>query len=352
MVMRELEDARDTYILDRGAYDARTEKVSPGTPAALPAMPLDLPRNRLGLAQWLTDPSHPLTARVAVNRYWQLIFGRGLVLTTEDFGSQGSPPSHPELLDWLANRFIETGWDVQALLKTMVLSDAYRRDSDFTDETHRKDPENIFLARGPSAPLTAEMIRDSALAVSGLISEKIGGKSARPYELAVSFKPITPDTGEGLYRRSLYTFWKRTSPAPVMLVLDASTRDVCRVRRERTSSPLQAMVLLNGSQYVEAAQGAAAEVLSAVGKHATPEMRLTRLFRQLTGRTPTAMELPILTQLWSEQQADFAANPDAATKFLSTTKFEKPDSVDVVELAAMSVVAQAIMNLDDCLMKR
>jgi mono/diheme cytochrome c family protein len=352
MVMRELEDARDTYILDRGAYDARTEKVSPGTPAALPAMPLDLPRNRLGLAQWLTDPSHPLTARVAVNRYWQLIFGRGLVLTTEDFGSQGSPPSHPELLDWLANRFIETGWDVQALLKTMVLSDAYRRDSDFTDETHRKDPENIFLARGPSAPLTAEMIRDSALAVSGLISEKIGGKSARPYELAVSFKPITPDTGEGLYRRSLYTFWKRTSPAPVMLVLDASTRDVCRVRRERTSSPLQAMVLLNGSQYVEAAQGAAAEVLLAVGKHATPEMRLTRLFRQLTGRTPTAMELPILTQLWSEQQADFAANPDAATKFLSTTKFEKPDSVDVVELAAMSVVAQAIMNLDDCLMKR
>lgn len=352
MVMRELPELRKTHVLNRGVYNERKERVTPGTPAALPPMPDNAPPNRLGLAKWLTSPNHPLTARVAVNRYWQLLFGRGLVVTTEDFGSQGSPPSHPDLLDWLAQRFIDTGWDTKQLLKMIALSDAYRRDSRAVGGTEVKDPENIWLARGPAAPLTAEMIRDAALATSGLLSDKIGGEPAKPYELAVSFKPVKPDKGDGLYRRSLYTYWKRTAPAPVMLVLDASTRDVCRVRRERTSSPLQAMVLLNGPQYVEAAQGAAARVLEELGAGAPAEDRLVRLFRRLTSRTPDARELSVLERLYADQRETFAADKEAVSKYLSTGEFKEPEGIDRVEIAAMAIVAQAVMNLDDYLMKR
>jgi len=364
MVMRELPEPRATHLLERGAYDAPAERVDSGTPAALPPMPEDQPNNRLGLARWLTSPDHPLTARVAVNRYWQLVFGRGLVVTTEDFGSQGATPSHPELLDWLSRRFIDSGWDVKGLLKTIALSAVYQRDSDVSESTRSQDPENIWLARGPVAPLTAEMIRDSALATSGLLTNTIGGPPARPYELAVAFKPVTPDKGEGLYRRSLYTYWKRTSPAPVMLILDASTRDVCRVRRERTSSPLQAMVLLNGPQYVEAAQGAAAEVLTRLAgetdsiqptdddakSESKSELRL--LFRWLTSRTPTDAELTILNRLYEEQQKTFAADPNAIDEYLNIGEFHGSDSLDKVKLASLAIVAQAVMNLDDTLMKR
>ena len=229
MVMQELSEPRATHVLNRGLYDARLEQVSPGTPRALPPMAADAPANRLGLANWLTSRDHPLTARVAVNRYWQMIFGRGLVVTSEDFGSQGSPPSHPELLDHLAGEFIKSGWDVKQLLKKMVLSSAYRRDSTGTSESVAKDPENIWLSRGPIAPLTAEMIRDSALTTSGLLSRKIGGSPAKPYELAVSFKPVEHARGEGLYRRSLYTYWKRTGrlPQSMLVNFDASDREVC-----------------------------------------------------------------------------------------------------------------------------
>jgi len=352
MVMRELPQPRETHILDRGVYDARQERVWPGTPAALPPLPEGAPKNRLGLARWLTSPDHPLTARVAVNRYWQLLFGRGLVVTTEDFGSQGSLPTHPDLLDWLAKRFIDSGWDMKQLLKTMVLSNAYRRDSTGVDGSETKDPENIWLSRGPIAPLTAEMIRDSALAVSGLLSQKIGGQPAKPYELAVSFKPMKLDQGEGLYRRSLYTFWKRTAPAPVMLVLDASTRDVCRVRREQTNSPLQAMVLLNGPQYVEAAQGAAAKVLEIMGTEVSARRRLERLFLRLTGRVPTPQELSVLERLYAKQRQAFKANKTLVNKYLSVGEFQEPIDMDRVEVASMAIVAQAVMNLDDCLMKR
>ncbi len=352
MVMRELPKLRETHVLGRGMYDQPEELVTPATPESLPPMPEDLPRNRLGLARWLTNPEHPLTARVAVNRYWQLMFGRGLVVTTEDFGSQGTPPSHPELLDWLASGFIDSGWDVKELLKTIALSAAYQRDSDAVGEARRQDPDNIWLARGPAAPLTAEMIRDAALASSGLLSKKIGGPPARPYELAVAFHPSKPDQGEGLYRRSLYTYWKRTSPAPVMLVLDASTRDVCRVRRERTSSPLQAMVLLNGPQYVEAAQGAAAQVLGQLGSEATTTEQIQLLFRWLTSRSPSEREATVLMKLYDQQHAAFAADESSVKEYLDTGEFKATDVKDQVELASLAIVAQAIMNLDDCLMKR
>ncbi|TWU15715.1 Planctomycete cytochrome C [Allorhodopirellula heiligendammensis] len=352
MVMRELPEPRDTFVLGRGVYDQHQERVTAATPATLPPMDDDEPRNRLGLAHWLTRDDHPLTARVAVNRYWQLLFGRGLVKTTEDFGNQGTPPSHPELLDWLARGFIDSGWNVKGLLKTMVLSQAYQRDSDAVGDSRERDPENIWLARGPIAPLTAEMIRDSALAGSGLLSAKIGGPPARPYELAVAFKPVTPDHGEGLYRRSLYTYWKRTSPAPVMLVLDASTRDVCSVRRERTSSPLQAMVLLNGPQYVEAAQGAAAQVVEELGPDAAPEKRVTRLFQLLTSRTPTRLEASILTRLYHEQMQVFSDDKNAVGEYLGIGEFDAAEATDKLSVATLSIVAQAIMNLDDCLIKR
>ena len=360
MVMRELAEPRETHVLHRGVYDARRQRVGPGTPAALPAMAETAPPNRLGLAQWLTSPDHPLTARVAVNRYWQLLFGRGLVATTEDFGSQGSLPTHPELLDWLASDFIESGWDVKQLLKTMVLSQTYRQDSDALPEQIAQDPENVWLARGPVAPLTAEMVRDSALAVSGLLSESVGGPPAKPYEVAVSFKPIAHDRGAGLYRRSLYTYWKRTAPAPVMLVLDASTRDVCRVRRERTSSPLQALVLLNGPQYVESARGAAGEVLASARQdsvdneldEADRDAMIVTLYRKLTSRQPGEAERKVLCQLYERQYELFARDPAEANKYLSIGEAPVDESSDKLELAALSVIAQTVMNLDDYLVKR
>lgn len=352
MAMRELPVPRETYVLGRGVYDQREESVTPGTPAALPPMDEGAPRNRLGLADWLTRDDHPLTARVAVNRYWQLLFGRGLVKTAEDFGNQGTPPSHPELLDWLARGFIDSGWNVKQLLKTMVLTNVYQRDSDAARESRERDPENIWLSRGPISPLTAEMIRDSALASSGLLSRKIGGPPARPYELAVAFNPVTPDQGEGLYRRSLYTYWKRTSPAPVMLVLDASTRDVCSVRRERTSSPLQAMVLLNGPQYVEAAQGAAAEVLTELGTTAGPDQQVARIFQRLTGRAPSVPEAAILTRLYNEQLTVFSQDNIAVTQYLEIGEFKPTETPGKLQIATLAIIAQAIMNLDDCLIKR
>jgi len=356
MVMRELPRPRATHLLQRGAYDARGEAVSPGTPAALPPMANSAPANRLGLAQWLTSPDHPLTSRVAVNRYWQLLFGRGLVVTTEDFGSQGSLPTHPELLDWLASEFIQSRWNLKQLLKTMVLSKTYRQDSTAPADQTEKGPENIWLARGPAAPLSAEMVRDSALAISGRMNNQIGGPPAKPYEVSVSFKPIQHDQGAGLYRRSLYTYWKRTAPAPVMLVLDASTRDVCRVRRERTSSPLQALVLLNGPQYVEAARGAASEVLtnrSEPDAHdADRSHTIVTLYRKLTSRRPSEQEQAVLEQLAKRQQAWFAKAPAEADKYLAVGEAPLNPDVDKLELATLTVVAQAIMNLDDYLVKR
>ena len=350
MVMREMETPRPTYILDRGMYDSPADPVTSETPDVLPKYDAPETSNRLDLAKWLTNPNHPLTARVTVNRYWQLMFGRGLVSTSEDFGSQGQPPTHPELLDWLSRDFVANGWNVHRLLKQMALSATYRQSSDASPRAREIDPENLLLSHGPSYKLTAEMIRDNALAVSGLISPKIGGPSARPYDLAVSFKPIKHDKGENLYRRSVYTFWKRTAPAPVMMTLDASKRDVCRVKREETASPLQSLVLLNGPQFVEAARVAAENLLE---KHPNDLGALAiEAFRLFTSRQPDAREAEILSLLVNEQKAEFAKTPDKAKTFLATGDRKPKADLDTAELAAATVLVSTLMNFDESITKR
>ena len=350
MVMREMAEPKPCYILERGVYDARGEQVTAATPAALPSFPKDQPNNRLGLARWLTEPSHPLTGRVTVNRYWQMFFGRGLVRTPEDFGSQGAPPSHPELLDWLARDFIDHGWDLQHLIKTITLSATYRQSTTTDPKSREIDPENIYLARGTADRLSAEMIRDNVLATSGLLVQKIGGPPAKPYELAVSFKPRSPDKGEGLYRRSLYTWWQGTAPPPVMMTLDASKRDVCRVHRDVTDSPLQAFVLLNGPQFVEAARVMAAKLLL---KHpGAPEPLIIEAFRTLTSRPPDARETDILRALHDEQLAQFTATPAKAEALRKTGSSPPNKDIPAPNQAAATVLINAIMNLDEAVTKR
>ena len=354
MVMRDLPQRRPTYLLKRGAYDAPTVPVFPQTPAVFPPLPDDAPRNRLGLAQWLTDPGHPLTARVMVNRVWQMCLGRGLVETPEDFGSQGKPPTHPLLLDWLARDFIDHDWDVQRLLTQIVTSATYRQSSRLPapplSNPQSADPDNRLLARGPTYRLPAEMLRDNALAVSGLLVDKIGGPPVRPYELTESFKPVEKDTGEGLYRRSLYTYWKRTAPAPAMMALDASKRDICTVKRERTASPLQALVLLNDPQFVEAARLLAGRMLQEHGAATDPI--LTDMFRLLTSRRPNEQELSVLREMHAGQLDYFEQHPDAAVEFLQVGDTAADDELSGPQLAALAVVANALLNYDECVMKR
>ncbi len=350
MVMRDRLEPRQAYVLGRGAYDARTDPVEPGTPASLPPFPQSAPRNRLGLARWLTDPSHPLTARVTVNRVWQMLFGDGLARTPEDLGSQGEPPTHPDLLDWLAHDFAANGWDVKRLLKQVVTSATYRQSSVASEALRARDPDNRLLARGPSYRLPAEMIRDNALAVSGLLARKVGGKPARPYEVTESFKPVGRDRGEGLYRRSLYTFWKRTAPAPAMMALDASKRDVCSVRRERTASPLQALVLLNGPQYIEAARVLGQRLLEKHGDDV--DALVIETFRTLTSRRPRPEEIDVLRRLWSEQLAHFEAHAEQAEKLLATGDAPRNKDLRAARLAAAGVLASALMNFDECVVKR
>ena len=342
MVMKETPTPRTSYRLARGAYDARAEPVSLDTPKTLPPMPSEGPRNRLGLAQWLTAPEHPLTARVTVNRYWQMIFGRGLVSTPEDFGSQGKPPTHPELLDWLASDFMKNGWDVKRLMKTLVMSGVYRQQSLVPADAMAMDPENLLLSRAPRFRMPAEMIRDNALFTSGLLVDKIGGEPVKPYEVSVSFKPVKHAEGQGLYRRSLYTYWKRTSPAPVMIALDAVKRDVCMVKRDTTSTPLQAFIFMNDPQFVEAARVLAERVGN----------DLSAMFRSLTSRTPSAKELKVLESMLADQLEHFKKHTDQAKKFLETGERKLDEKTQVPELAALTVVANALMSYDECVMKR
>jgi hypothetical protein len=350
MVMEEMERPRPAYLLERGLYDARGEEVTAGTPAALPPFPKDQPNNRLGLARWLTDPAHPLTGRVTVNRYWQMFFGKGLVSTPEDFGSQGQAPSHPELLDWLARDFIDHGWDLHHLIKRITLSSTYRKSS-VTDPKNREiDPENIYLARGTTTRLSAEMIRDHALATSGLLVPKFGGPPVKPYEVAVSFKPAKPDKGEGLYRRSLYTWWKRTAPAPMMMTLNATKRDVCRVHREITDSPLQAFVLLNSPQFVEAARVMADKLLAKYPDE--PDALINEAFRSLTSRQPNPTESSILRSLYNEQFTIFEKEPAKATALLKTGDAQPSENFPAHQQAATTVLINAIMNFDEAVIKR
>ncbi len=346
MVMREREQPRKTYILERGVYDQRGEEVSPSTPAFLPALAKDAPKNRLGLAQWLTDPSHPLTARVAVNRYWQLMFGSGLVRTPEDFGNQGENPTHPELLDWLSRDFVDHGWDVHRLLKQIALSSTYRQSSRCSDDVRARDPENRFYSRGSSQRLSAEMIRDNALVTSGLLVEEVGGSPVKPYDVALAYTPMKVDQGDKLYRRSLYTFWKRTSPAPVMMTLNTPTREVCRLKREVTSTPLQALVMLNGPQFIEASRALAGKLLTRHGENF--DAVIDDAFELLTSRPPSEREQQILAEMYREQLEHFQQNPDDVSEFLAVGAADVQADVDEATLAAVTVMVNSIMNLDEC----
>jgi hypothetical protein len=358
MVMEELPHPRQAYVLARGSYDAPKDKpVKRITPAALPPFPKEAPSNRLGLARWLTDPAHPLTARVAINRYWQMFFGRGIVATTENFGLQGAVPTHPDLLDWLALDFIASGWDVKALCKKIVLSATYRQRSALSPKLRERDPDNVLLARGPSRRLSAEMLRDAALTGSGLLVRKIGGPPVKPHQPSGLWKgqnaflpEYVPDKGEGLYRRSLYTFWRRTSPPPNMLAFDVPSREVCVVRRQSTNTPLQPLVLLNDPQFVEAARGFGERMLGQKG--ATLSDQLTFAFRLAATRNPTDGELELLSGLYQRQLDLFRKDLDAARKYLRTRERPLAEEFDAAELAAAAVTANVILNLDAAIMIR
>jgi hypothetical protein len=355
MVMKELPSPRPTFVLRRGAYNAPTDPVSRNTPAVLLPLAPEWPRNRLGLARWVTDPKQPLTARVIINRWWQSIFGRGIVATPEDFGSQGQLPSHPEMLDWLARSLVDTGWNVKRLWRGIVTSATYRQASEGSPELLSRDPDNILLGRGPRFRLPAEMIRDHALAASGLLVGKLGGPPVKPYQPAGLWEEkanltYTRDQGEGSHRRSLYTFWKRTSPPPAMLTFDATTREVCAVKRLPTATPLQALVLLNDPQYVEAARALAQRAWHEGGKGLTD--RALFIVRTLIGRRPSEREMLALLALYHEQYDEFRSGRCDAQRLLAIGDAPRDPSIDPAECAALTVLAQAVLNFDETVMKR
>ncbi len=359
-VMQELPTPRPAHLLARGQYDAPKNDatiVPRSTPGFLPPFPENAPRNRLGLVRWLTLPDHPLTARVAVNRFWQVIFGQGLVATSENFGAQGAVPTHPELLDWLARRFINSGWNTRELLKTMVLSATYRQDSTWRPDLSQADPQNRLLGRGPSGRLPAEMIRDTALFASGLLEEKTGGPPVSPYlpgdlwRESNSMSPASRESvGGDLYRRSLYTVCKRTASMPNMTAFDAPSREVCVHARTPTGTPQQAFVLLNDPQFVESARVLGEKLLVDGGAERIQKIRFA--FCRAAGREPLPEETNLLAELWSEQTNFFRAEPDRATKLIAVGARKPNPVLDPTELAAATSVAQAILNLDAVVWKR
>ena len=358
-VMHERDEAAVAYLLNRGEYDQRRDKLTPGTPAALPPMAADLPRNRLGFARWLLQPENPLTARVTVNRFWQELFGAGIVRTTGDFGVAGEMPSHPELLDWLAVDFRESGWDVKRCFKLMVMSATYRQSATTTPGKIGKDPMNKLLAHGPRFRMDAEMVRDNALAASGLLVEKIGGPSVRPYQPegvweAVAMpesdtKKYMRDSGEALYRRSLYTFWKRSAPPASLDVFNAPNRQTCTVRRERTDTPLQALVTLNDPQFVEAARHLAQ--LALIDTDAKPEARLDFMAERLLARPLKSNEKKIVQAGLNDLLAHYQHSPAEAEKLLAVGESKPDEKLDKPTLAAYTMVANELMNLDEVLNK-
>lgn len=357
MVMEELPEPRATYILERGEYDKPGARVSPALPAflATPDVAQRHAPDRLGLAQWLVSAQNPLMARVTVNRFWQQYFGTGLVRTSEDFGSQGELPSHPELLDWLAVEFRESGWDVKKLQKLIVLSATYRQASAATPALLERDPANRLLARGPNVRLAAGVIRDQALAIAGLLVEKQGGPSVYPYQPAGlwrdlnSYEDYVQGHGEDLYRRSLYTFWKRTIPPPTMMNFDASSRESCVVRQETTNTPLQALDLMNNVQYVEAARVLGERMMKQGGQ--TPQARIAHAFRLATARLPRAAEQAVLLRAWREQLEVFRDRPGEALAYVSHGEAPRDAALDVPELAAYASVASLILNLNQTVTK-
>ena len=361
MVMQEMPERRQTRVLMRGRYDNPGDPVDPGVPETLLGRwPEGAPLNRLGLARWLTDPSHPTTTRVVVNRFWQQVFGIGLVKTSGDFGLQGETPSHPALLDSLAADFVQSGWDVKRLLKRIVLSATYRQDSSVDLDLSKSDPENRLLARGPRIRLPAELIRDQALAVSGLLSDRLGGSSVRPYQpeglydgvvVGASYPGTTweQDEGENLYRRSLYTFWKRTLPHPAMTVFDAPDREFCTVRRSTTNTPLQALTLMNDPTFVEASRKLAERVLRE--EASDPALRVGFAFELAVGRRPDAGESAVLLQQLERFERSFQHDFDAARELVSVGTAPRDESLDARELAAYTALANLILNLDEVITK-
>ncbi len=359
LVTKEMEKRRDAFVLIRGDYTRKAEKVEPGVPAVLPPLPEDAPRNRLGLARWLVQPGHPLTARVTVNRFWQQYFGTGIVKTAVDFGSQGEWPVHPELLDWLAVDFVESRWNVKRLQKLIVTSAAYRQASRVTPEAFEKDPENRLLSRGPRFRMDAEVVRDSALFASGLLVEKIGGPSVKPYQPpglweAVGFvgsntSIFKPDQGDALYRRGIYTFWKRTSPPPVMSLFDAPSRETCTMLRPRTNTPLQALAMMNDVQYFEAARRLAERMMREGGEESAA--RIAHAFRLATARRPCDDELKELVAVYGDHLKEFQGDVGAATRIVSAGESPRDAALDVSVLAACTMVASLILNLDETLTK-
>lgn len=355
MVMADRPEPRRARILRRGAYDQPGEEVEPGTPAALSPFPADAPRNRLGLARWLVDPAHPLTARVTVNRIWQRWFGQGLVRTSEDFGAQGEPPSHPALLDWLARELVESGWDQKHIHRLIATSSVFRQSSRATPAAWAADPANRLLARGPRHRLDAEEIRDLALALAGLLVERVGGESVKPWQPPGLWEVVAyptsntatfvPDSGSARYRRSLYTFWKRTAPPPSMLALDAPMRESCSVRRSRTNTPLQALVLLNDEQFVEAARAFAQRVLAEEPACDASALRLA--FRLATARLPDAEEERMLADVLEAARAEYSADPAAAEALLSIGESERAAGADSATLAAWTNLTGLVLNLDE-----
>jgi mono/diheme cytochrome c family protein len=361
MVMAEMAKPRDTFVLGRGDYRNQGDKVQPGVPAMLPPLPKEAPLNRLTLAKWLVEPEHPLTARVAVNRFWQMYFGYGIVKTQEDFGVQGEPPSHPELLDWLATELVRTGWDVRAMQRLIVTSSTYRQSSKVTPVLLEKDPENRLLARGPRVRLPAELIRDTALAASGLLDDRIGGPSVLPYqppslwdEMAFgegfSGQRYEQSHGRDLYRRGMYTLWKRTVPPASLATFDAPSREKCTARRGQTNTPLQALALLNDPTYVEAARALAQRALLEGGKD--EKSRLIYAFRLATARKPTGKEIGVLRELLDGRRKLFRKNQQAATKLLSVGESPRDRRLDPAEHAAWTTVASVILNLDETITKQ
>ncbi|MEK6238783.1 MAG: DUF1553 domain-containing protein, partial [Planctomycetales bacterium] len=354
MVMREMETPRGAFILTRGVYDKPGEKVSPGTPKIFPALPKGAPNNRLGFGRWLVDRDNPLTARVTVNRFWQAVFGVGIVGTTEDFGAQGERPSHPGLLDWLAVEFMDSGWDVKALHKTIAMSATYRQSSNVTAELVRRDPGNRLLSRGPRLRLPAQTVRDQALAVSGLLVDHVGGPSVKPYQPEGLWSEIATDKeydqghGDQLYRRSLYTYWKRTVAPPTMMVFDASPREICAVRETRTNTPLQALTLMNEVSFVESARVLAERVLKENDK---PEQRVAAAFRLATARVPRAVELTIVLTGLDRHLKTYRENPSAAVQLLGAGERPRDKTLDVAELAAYTAITSLILNLDEAVTK-
>ena len=353
MVMEEMEPRRDTFRLIRGAYDVPGEQVSPGVPAVLPPLSEDLETNRLGFARWLVGSDHPLTARVTVNRFWQMYLGTGLVKSAENFGTQGEYPSHPELLDWLATTFIDSGWDVKAMQRAIVTSATYRQSSTVTPALLEQDPENRLLARGPRLRLPAQMVRDQALSVAGLLVDKVGGPSVKPYQpeglWAQASQDYVQSQGDDLYRRSLYTYWKRTLGPPAMLAFDSSTRETCIVRLSRTNTPLQALNLMNDVTYVEAARRLAERMMTEGGT--TPEERVVFVYRLATAHRPRPETEAVLVDGFHHYLDRYQTDRSAALQLVGMGESTRDETLDIAELASYTMVATLILNLDRTITK-